>query len=98
MDSLQTALKNYNAIRTEANKTSYNTSDSNLVNILNTLSRELFNAGNCTKAKQVADDALAIAQKINFKKGTANAYHIIGITYHYRSNFPDALKNNFKAQ
>ncbi|MEO5570381.1 MAG: tetratricopeptide repeat protein [Bacteroidia bacterium] len=94
IDSLQTAMKNYNATRTELNKTGYDITDSNLVNILNSLSWELKNTGDYVKAKQDADDALVISQKINFKKGTVKAYNIIGNIYMEKGNYPDALKNH----
>ncbi|MEP7169928.1 MAG: tetratricopeptide repeat protein [Bacteroidota bacterium] len=97
IDSLQTALKNYNAKRTELNKTSYNRTDTNLVNILIKLSWEIMNTGDYAKAKQDADDALAISEKIDFKKGIASAYTNIGVIYKVQGNYPDALKMYFAA-
>ncbi|MEO5570378.1 MAG: tetratricopeptide repeat protein [Bacteroidia bacterium] len=94
IDSLQTALKNYNATRTELNKTGYDITDTNLVNILNKLSWELMNTGDHAKAKQDAGDALAISEKIDFKKGKANSYNTIGIIYIQQGNYQEALKNH----
>ncbi|MEP7171060.1 MAG: tetratricopeptide repeat protein, partial [Bacteroidota bacterium] len=84
IDSLETVLKT-------------SKEDTTKVNVLNNLSWELINTAEYAKAKQYADDALAIAEKINFKKGTANAYGNIGIIYYNQGNYPDALKNYFAA-
>ncbi|MEO6884468.1 MAG: tetratricopeptide repeat protein [Bacteroidia bacterium] len=97
LDSLQTALKNYDAKRTASNKTTYDKGDTLKVNILNSLSWKLMNTGDYAKAKQNADDALAISEKVDFKKGIANAYNIIGVIYDDQGNYPDALKNYFAA-
>ena len=61
IDSLQTALKNYDAIKVELKKPMYDEGDTNKVNILIKLSWELMNTGEYTKAKQYANDALAIS-------------------------------------
>ena len=78
--------------------------DTNRVNIFNGLSRELTNTGDYAKAKQYADDAMAISEKINlpdgshgFKKGIATAYNNIGGVYWQQGNYPDALKYFFNA-
>src|SRR5690606_31829385 len=40
-----------------------------------------------------AQKAKKISKKLDFKKGEANAYNIIGIMYAYKSNYPEAMKN-----
>ena len=97
IDSLQTALNNYDAKRTELNKISYDISDSLKVNTLLFLIQNLTKTGDFTKAKNYADDALAIAKKINFKKGIGRVYYNIGNIYADQDNYPEALKNDFAA-
>src|SRR4030095_13519729 len=50
-----------------------------------------------TLAKKYADEAMAIAQQIKFKKGMAASYNNIGNIYSFQSNYPEALKNYFAA-
>ncbi|MEP7171192.1 MAG: tetratricopeptide repeat protein, partial [Bacteroidota bacterium] len=95
IDSLQQELKNYEARKIELKKSLYNEGDTAKVNILNDLSGKFWQTGDYTRARQYADDALAISKKIAFKKGIANAYNIIGIIYQDQGNYPDALKNYF---
>ena len=95
IDSLQTVLKNYDAKRTELNKTIYDKGDTIKIKILIDLSWKLINTGDYTLSKQYADEALAISQKIGFKKGTANAYGSIGVIYRNQGEYPNALKNCF---
>ena len=76
IDSLETVLKNYDATSRELNRPTYSQGDTLKVNILNKLSRELIKTGDYFKAKQYADDMLAISEKIDFIKGRGNAYKI----------------------
>lgn len=71
--------------------------DSNKVNTLNSLSREIKNTGDYDKAKQYGTDALSLSQKIKFKKGEATSYNNIGIIYEEQGNYPEALKNHYTA-
>ncbi len=91
IDSLETVLKTAKE-------------DTNKVNTLNFLGRELINTGDYDKAKEYATVALSLSQKINlpdgsyeFKKGEAKSYRIIGIIYYFQGNYPAALKNHLEA-
>ena len=66
--------------------------DSNKVRTLNALSRQLWQKADYSDAKKHADDALALAEKIKFYIGKADAYHNIAIIYVNQSNYPEALK------
>ena len=96
IDSLQQALKNYDAQRLELRKNLMSDeSDTAKVNILNSLSEQYWRVSDYNPARKYADDAMAIAKEIGFKKGIAKSYSNIGIIYYYQGSFPDALKNHF---
>jgi two-component system, NtrC family, sensor kinase len=97
IDSLEIELKNYNAQQAALNKTTLDKSDTLKVNILNALNWELQNRGNYEKAKQYANDALYIADKIDFKKGKASAYNNAGVIFKAQGNYPEALKSQLLA-
>lgn len=69
--------------------------DTAKVNTLNNLSRKFYESAEWAESKKYADDALLIAQKIGFKKGTANAFNHIANAYANQSNDDEALKNYF---
>lgn len=93
IDSLQNALKNYDAQRAALNKTQYDMADSNKVNILIGLGRLLYNTKKHDKAQQYAEEALRIAEKIGFEKGRGDAYSNMGNIYNFQGNYTEALKN-----
>ena len=95
IDSLESELKNYDAKQAAVNKTTLDKSDTVKVQLLNALSWELKNRGNYDKAKQYANDAFNIADKIDDKKGKMKAYNNIGSIYYNQGNYPEALKNHF---
>ncbi|HRG33351.1 MAG TPA: adenylate/guanylate cyclase domain-containing protein [Saprospiraceae bacterium] len=98
IDSLQQALKNYDAKKLELqNDLLPDESDTLKVDILNKISWECIMVSDYLNAKKYADDALAISQLIGFKKGIANAYNTIGIIYNKLGNFPEGIKNYFAA-
>jgi signal transduction histidine kinase len=80
IDSLKRALKTA-------------TEDTNKVNKLNVLSRLLWLRSRYAESKKYASDALALSEKLNYKKGTAFAYNEIGKAHHSLGNYPEALKN-----
>ncbi len=65
--------------------------DTNKVNILNNLCRELSDI-NPQKANIYGEQALLIAKKLRFQKGIANSYNNIGIIYANFSNYDKALE------
>jgi signal transduction histidine kinase len=71
--------------------------DMNKVNTLNEISDELKYNSDFENAMHYANQALQIAEKINFRKGKASAYRRIGSIYFFQNNFPDALKNSYSA-
>ncbi|WP_166666214.1 hybrid sensor histidine kinase/response regulator transcription factor [Myroides indicus] len=44
-------------------------------------------------ATNYVQNSKELSEKLDFKKGEANAYNILGIIYAYKSNYPEALKN-----
>ena len=68
--------------------------DTNKVEILNTLSRELWQIGDYGRSWKYASEALYLSDKINFRIGQAMAYSNIGIIYWYLGNYSEALNNN----
>jgi serine phosphatase RsbU (regulator of sigma subunit) len=80
IDSLNLALKTAN-------------DDTNKVNILNYLSTELLRKENYDIAFIQANQAKILAEKLQFKKGIANAYINCGNAFMYQGNYLEALKN-----
>jgi adenylate cyclase len=66
--------------------------DTSKVNMLNAITTEKINVGDYTEARKYADEALALAEKIGFKKITADSYNIIGTVYRMLSDYPKALE------
>jgi class 3 adenylate cyclase len=95
IDSLQQVLKNFEARRIELKELSDDESDTAKVNILKKLSLEYSSIADYDGAIKYADEALAISQQINFRKGAADSYYLIGNIHIYQSNYPEALKNHF---
>src|ERR1035437_225989 len=71
--------------------------DTNKVNHLKDLSREYYFIGSYDSVLHYGLSILPLAQKINFKKGIAGAYNIIGITYGIQDDYPKALDYYFGA-
>jgi serine phosphatase RsbU (regulator of sigma subunit)/tetratricopeptide (TPR) repeat protein len=71
--------------------------DTNKVNTLNKLSRQLNNTGEHEKSLKYAEEAIAISEKLSFIKGKANGYKNIGNIYINRSNYPKALEYYLQA-
>ncbi len=67
--------------------------DTNKVNLLNVLSNKTGALGDFDKSLEYGNHALLLSQKINYKKGEANAYYYIGYTNHDRGNYTIAMKN-----
>jgi signal transduction histidine kinase len=80
IDSLMTALK----ITVE---------DSSRIRILNALGTSLIRTAQYDQAFKYANEALALAQKRNFKKGMAAAYNTIGSINSNQGNYSVAMEN-----
>jgi len=70
---------------------SQNPHDTIVVNCYNRLASEYKN-NEPSKANEYAGKALLLAQNINYKKGIANSYHILGMINSYQSNNEKALE------
>ncbi len=91
--------------KTAAQKKSFNDSlqiylkqaeeDTSKVNALNKLCWEIVKTGAYPKADSLAEIALKLAEKLNFKNGIANSYYQISFINRYQGNYPEALKNQF---
>lgn len=66
--------------------------DTNKVNTLNKISRQLNNTGEHEKSLKYANEAISISQKLSFKKGEATGYKNLGNIYINQSNYPKALE------
>ncbi|WP_317899385.1 tetratricopeptide repeat protein [Aurantibacillus circumpalustris] len=68
--------------------------DSSIAKILNALCNA-YRDNNPDKALDYGTQAVALSEKIVWKKGIALAYNSIGIVYKNQDNYPEALKNYF---
>src|SRR6187401_1113904 len=88
IDSLQQALKNYDAKKLEQHKNLLpDESDTTKVKILLELSWKLLGVSDYVVAKKYSDEALVIAQQIEYKKGISNSYYTIGAIYYSQGNY-----------
>jgi len=71
--------------------------DTSKINTLDAVCMEKRNISEFAEARKYADEALALSKKIDFKKGTAYSYWIIGLLYYYLSDFQQALDYNQRA-
>lgn len=71
--------------------------DTNKVNILNQISRELGYQADYTKAKVYATRAVSLAQQLSFKNGEATANKIIGNLYFDQGDYSKAIEFYFNA-
>ncbi len=95
IDSLLTALNNYDAAQTRsANRTEM--TDTGKVNLLNDLSFTLTGI-NPDEGLKYGNQALALSEKLNWKKGIAASYRCIGLTYWSKSDNIKALEYHRKA-
>ena len=67
--------------------------DTNKVNTLNALNKLYCGTALKAETKGYFDKALQLAQKLNFKRGIANAYFNFGLNYDLQGNYSEALKN-----
>jgi signal transduction histidine kinase len=67
--------------------------DTNKVNILNALSKSLWEYGDYKNDMQYAVQAFTLSKKINFKKGRATAFNNIGNAYANQLKYKEAFKN-----
>lgn len=70
--------------------------DTSKVNLLNALSSE-YRKKSPTKALEYSRQALAVSQKLEFKKGIGNAYSMIGAVFFVQGEFDKALEHYSKA-
>ena len=71
--------------------------DTNKVNALNALSKQLYLQGIFDTALVYADNAKRLAEEINCKKGVANAHNVIGLIYENLGDNARALKEHLAA-
>ncbi len=71
--------------------------DTNKANHLHELARAFEAAGDLEKVLTYAEEANALAVKLNFKRGIANANNSIGNVYRLTSEYPKALDHYLKA-
>src|ERR1035437_4506871 len=64
---------------------------------LNILSDEYLVSGSFGKTLHFCNAAIEVAQQLNFRKGTVDAYNTIGNVYQQQGDYPKALDNYLKA-
>ncbi len=67
--------------------------DTNKVTLLNSISNVMSQTGDYEQAKNYANEALLLSNKIKYKKGIADSYVKIGSVDRETGNYYDALKN-----
>lgn len=82
----------YNKLKIEESKPKTYTTDTTRVNILIGLSKEYKN-NEPQKAFQLSTQGLILAQKINYNKGEALCFNMIGLLYSYQGKYFDAIDN-----
>lgn len=68
-----------------------NSNDTNSANCLNQLASE-YKSNEPQKAKEFAEKALSLSQKISYKKGIANSYHLYGMIHSNLSDNDKAME------
>jgi signal transduction histidine kinase len=68
--------------------------DTSKVNLLNQISRTHGQAGHFREAKKSVDEALSLAEKLNFRKGIATAHIILGTLAANDGKYSDAFKHH----
>lgn len=76
-----------NVVRSQAD-------DTNKVNTLNLLSRQLYLVGKFDSGMVVARDAISLGNKTGFKKGVANGYNNIGNVYFMEGKYDSSIANH----
>jgi two-component system, NarL family, sensor histidine kinase UhpB len=96
IDTLETQLKDHNALKLELNLSSPSLYDTTAVDLLNRLTVE-YRGNNPDKAMDYANQCLALSEQIGYKKGMVNAYLNLGILNEMRGDNLPALEYNKKA-
>ena len=86
-------LSKLDSLRSRLSK---NLHDTDKVNTLCKLGSALY-ISNPDSTIILAEQAVALAHKINFRKGEANAYGTAGVGHWVKADYPNALKNYFAA-
>ncbi len=68
--------------------------DTNKVNTLDALSRELADLNNYHTSDSLVHITLNLSEKLNYTDGKAGAYYNLGVIYTYKCDYPNALKNH----
>ena len=71
--------------------------DTSKVNTLNLLAQQYISSQAYPKTDSCVQEATKLAEKLNFKKGLANSFSTIGVSFFKQDNYPDALKNHLAA-
>ncbi|MEO8764659.1 MAG: tetratricopeptide repeat protein, partial [Ginsengibacter sp.] len=68
--------------------------DTNKVNLLNALGYASLDINEYDAMFKYSDTALALSEKLNFKRGQGDAYNIIGISYSNKGAYQQSLNNH----
>lgn len=94
-DKIERLEKKLKTLRSKSDK---GAAGRKIVDLLNTLAREYIDSvRNCKRAARIAQQALVLAKKIDYKLGVARSYQIMGSSYELRGNYNAAKKWQLKA-
>jgi len=71
--------------------------DTNKLNTLNSLAKELITIGNYPQADSLAEEELELAGRLKFKKGIANAYSNLGVACNYQGDYSHSIEYLLKS-
>ncbi len=71
--------------------------DTSKTKILTDLSWEYITVGDYKNAAEKTNEAITLSEKINYKKGLAQAFNMKGILYWFQGDYPKALDYQYKA-
>ena len=85
-----------NGIGTHENVLTNVGDDTGSVNTLNVTSEKFWRTGRYDSSMLLANSAVTLAEKINFKRGLASAYRNIGMSYYYLGEYTKAKEYHTK--
>jgi serine phosphatase RsbU (regulator of sigma subunit)/uncharacterized protein HemY len=71
--------------------------DTNKIDLMNNLVTEWITIGNYPQADSLALEELELSERLNFKKGLANAYNSLGVACSYQGDYSQSLQYLFKS-
>jgi tetratricopeptide (TPR) repeat protein len=96
IDSLERAFNKLSIDKKELRKNQSSLSDTSIINLLFEFWK-YYKSQDPNKAKEYTDQALALSEKIKYKKGIGESYYNLAIYYYIKREFSKSLDFNNKA-